>query len=67
MNKVKITYRNLLFENGLNINEICENYKKHLKTLIQENIQCAKFVKSKCGNQPEKIYTKEAQREAIHK
>ena len=67
MNKVNITYRNLLFENGLNINEICENYKKHLKTLIQENIQCAKFVKSKCGNQPEKIYRKEAQREAIHK
>ena len=46
MNKVNITYRNLLFENGLNINEICENYKKQLKTLIQENIPCAKFVKS---------------------
>ena len=26
MNKVNITYRNLLFENGLNINKICENY-----------------------------------------
>ena len=36
MNKVNITlnitYRNLLFENGVNINEICENYKKQLKT-----------------------------------
>ena len=61
MNKVNITlnitYRNLLFENGLNINEICENYKKQLKTLIQENIPCAKFVKSKCANQPETIFT----------
>ena len=28
MNKVNITYRNFLFENGLNINEICENFKK---------------------------------------
>ena len=27
MNKVNITYRSLLFENGPNINEICENYK----------------------------------------
>ena len=25
LNKVNIAYRNLLFENGLNINEICEN------------------------------------------
>ena len=32
MNKVNITYRNLLFENGLNINEICENYKTTLYT-----------------------------------
>ena len=38
MNKVNITYRNFLFENGLDINEICENFKKQLKTLIQENI-----------------------------
>ena len=26
INKVNITYRNFLFENRLNINEICENY-----------------------------------------
>ena len=45
MNKVNITYRNLLFENGLNMNEICENYKTNLK---------AKFVKSNCANQPQK-------------
>ena len=25
LNKVNIAYRNLLFDNGLNINEICEN------------------------------------------
>ena len=31
MNKVNVTYRNLLFENGLNINEVCENYKNNLK------------------------------------
>ena len=67
MNKVNITYHNLFFENWLNINEICENYKKQLKTLIQENIPCAKFVKSKYANQPEKNFTEEAQREAIHK
>ena len=71
MNKVNITlnitYRNLLFENGVNIKEICENYKKQLKTLIQENIPGTKFVKSKCANQPETIFTDEAQREAIHK
>ena len=29
MNKVNITYCNLLFENGLNINEICENNLKY--------------------------------------
>ena len=38
--------------------------KKQLKTLIPENIPWAKFVKSKCGNKPEKIFTEEAQREA---
>ena len=34
----------MLFENGLNINEISENYKKQLKILPEENIPCAKFV-----------------------
>ena len=67
MNKVNITYRNLLFENELNINEICENYEKQLKTLIQENIPCAKLVKEKCANLPEKSFTEEAQREVIPK
>ena len=57
----------MLFENGLNINEICENYKKQLEILFQENIACAKFVKSKCANQPDKICTEKAQREAIQK
>ena len=33
----------------------------------EENIPCAKFVKSKCANQPEKFFTEEGQREAIHK
>ena len=28
MNSVNTTHRNLLMENGLNLNEICENYKK---------------------------------------
>ena len=50
MNKVNVTYRNLLFENGLNINEVCENYKKQLKILIQENMPRAKLVKSNCAN-----------------
>ena len=54
MNKVNITYRNLLFENGLNIKKICENYKKQFNILIQENKSCTKFVKSNCANQPEK-------------
>ena len=54
MNKVNITYRALLFENGLNINEICENYKEQLKILTQRNILCGKFVKRICANQPEK-------------
>ena len=67
MNKVNITYCNLLFENGVNINEIRENYEKQLKTPIQENIPCTKFVESKCANQPEKFFPEEAQREAIHK
>ena len=34
---------------------------------IEENIPCAKFVKSKCANHPEKFFTEEGQREAIHK
>ena len=67
MNKVNITYRNLLFENGLNINKICENYWKPLKILIQEKISWGKFVKSKCAKQPERFFTEEAQRKAIHK
>ena len=57
--KVNITYHNLIFENGLSINDICENYKKQLKILIQENIPCTKFVKSKCSNHPENILQKE--------
>ena len=44
-----------------------KNYKTQLKILIQENIRCAKFVKSKFPNQPEKCFTEEAQREATHK
>ena len=34
INKVNITYRNLLCENGPNINEICESFKKQLKIRI---------------------------------
>ena len=67
MNKVNITSCNLLFENGVKINEIHENYEKQLKTPIQENIPCTKFVKSKCANQSEKFFPEEAQREAMHK
>ena len=37
------------------------------KIPIQENMSCAKFVKSKYANQPEQIFAEEAQREAIHK
>ena len=44
-----------------------KNYKTQLKILIQENISCTKFVKSKFPKQPEKCFTEEAQREAIHK
>ena len=50
MNKVSKTYCNLLFENGLNLNKICENYMKQLKILLQENIPCTIFVKSKFTN-----------------
>ena len=50
MNKVNKTYCNLLFENGLNINKICENSMKQLKILLQENIPCTIFVKSKFTN-----------------
>ena len=68
INKVNKTYCNLLFENGLNINKICENYMKQLKILLQENIPCTIFVKSKFINQPEQICTEESQKEvAIHK
>ena len=68
MNKVNKTYCNLLFENGLNINKICENSMKQLKILLQENIPCTIFVKSKFTNQLEQICTEESQKEvAIHK
>ena len=41
--------------------------KKKLKILIQENIPCAKFVKSKFANQPEKVCAEKTQRETLHK
>ena len=46
--------------------KFAKTIKNNLK-LIQENIPGTKFVKSKCANQPETIFTDEAQREAIHK
>ena len=49
------------------LSEICENYKKPVKILIQENMRFAKIVKSKCASQPEKIFKDKAQRGAIHK
>ena len=59
--------RNSFFENGININDqISKSYKKQLEILIEEDIPCAKFVKSKYLNQPEQICTEEAQREALH-
>lgn len=65
MNQINITYRNLLCENGLYINEVNYKYKTQLKVLIQENIPPTKFVKSKYSNQPENICGEQAQGEAL--
>ena len=62
MNKVNITYRNLLFENGLNINGICENYKKQLNILIQENTPWKNLLKVIVPTSQNNICTEEAQR-----
>ena len=40
MNKVNITYRSLLFENGPNINEIWENYKTTFNTHSRKCTRC---------------------------
>ena len=58
MNKENITYRSLLFENGPNINEICENYKTTFNT---HSRKCTKCAKSNFPTSQKKTCTEEAQ------
>ena len=52
---VNSAYKDILIENGENVENLARDYKRQLKELIQEFIPTAVFVKSKHKNKPEQI------------
>ena len=65
MNKVDETYKEILTENGTDAENLSTNYKKHLKSLILENVEGAVFVKPQNRNKPEQIIADSTQSEVI--
>ena len=63
MNKVNSIYRQILLDNGEELQKALLNKKKHLKTLITENVSDIVFIKSKNRNKPEQITTRSTQSE----
>ena len=57
MNSTSSIYRKILLENGQEIEKSSLDKKKHLKTLITENVSDVAFIKSKNCNKPEQIMT----------
>ena len=65
MNNVNSIYRKILLENGEELQKASLDKKKHLKTLITENVSDIVFIKSKNHNKPEPIMTSSTQSEVI--
>ena len=55
MNKINRIYKSILLENGMENEELSENYKKHLKELLKTNLKDLVFVQSTQRNQPENV------------
>ena len=55
MNEINRIYKSILLENGMENEELSENYKKHLKELLKTNLKDLVFVQSKQRNQPENV------------
>ena len=54
MNEINRIYKSILLENGMENEELSENYKKHLK-LLQANLKNSVFVQSTQRNQTENV------------
>ena len=65
MNSTNSIYRKILLENGQEIEKSSLDKKKHLKTLITENVSDVAFIKSKNRNKPEQIMTNSTQSKLI--
>ena len=65
MNEKNSTYISLLEENGIHT-EPPDNFKRHLKGLISENVPGADFVKSKRKNEPKRVCSTKTKEELIH-
>ena len=57
MNNVNSIYRKIYLENGEELLKASLDNKKHLKTLITENVSDIVFIKSKNRNKPGQIMT----------
>ena len=64
MNSANDIYKDISKENGVPL--ICEDNKKYLKTLIQENVPRCIFVKNKQRNKPDQILSDSTQTEAVY-
>ena len=66
MNIVNKAYKDILIGNGENAETLADDYKKHLKELIQGYIPSAIFVKNSQKNKPEQIISEDAQSDVVH-
>ena len=57
MNNVNSIYRKIYLENGEELQKASLDNKKHLKTVITENVSDIVFIKSKNRNKPGQIMT----------
>ena len=55
MNEINRIYKSILLENGMENEELPENYKEHLKELLKTNLKDLVFVQSTQRNQPENV------------
>ena len=55
MNEINRIYKRILLENGMENEELSENYKKHLKELLKTSLKNLVFVQSTQRNQPENV------------
>ena len=65
VNNANSMYRKMLLENGEELQKASLDKKKHLKTLITENVSNIVFIKSKNRIKPEQIMTSSIQSEVI--